>query len=77
MSDNERAEMSEAQRSEDNLAKMPGSASYVEVNVAKNRNGQVGKAGLFFFKSYGRFDQPSKDWEQQMLQVSENQNPGD
>ena len=77
MSDNERAEMSEAQRSEENLAKMPGSASYVEVNVAKNRNGQVGKAGLFFFKSYGRFDQPSKDWEQQMLQVSENQNPGD
>ena len=77
MSDDERKEMSQAQRSDQLLADMPGSASYVEVNVAKNRNGQVGKAGLFFYKAYGRFDPPSKDWEANMIALSESQNPGD
>ena len=34
---------------------MCGDVSYVEVNVAKNRNGQTGNAYLFFYKSFGRF----------------------
>ena len=52
-------------------AQMPGSASYVEVNIAKNRNGQTGRVGLFFFKEYGKFDSPSEEWEEAMLKVSE------
>jgi len=51
---------------------IPGNASYVEVNVAKNRNGQTGVAGLFFFKSFGRFEAPSSDWEEQMRNLSSN-----
>ena len=49
---------------------MPGQASYVEVNVAKNRNGQTGRASLFFYKEYGRFDQPSEEWEKAMMEVT-------
>lgn len=49
---------------------MPGQASYVEVNVAKNRNGQTGRASLFFYKEYGRFDQPSEEWEKAMMEVA-------
>lgn len=50
---------------------MPGNASYVELNVAKNRNGQTGVAGLFFFKSYGRFEAPSPGWEEQMRNLTQ------
>ena len=31
-------------------ASLPGNASYIEVLVAKNRNGQTGDVGLFFVK---------------------------
>ena len=71
MSDDDKNAAAKAQRSEEILAKLPGSASYVEVNVAKNRNGEPGRAYLFFFKSYGRFDQASKDWEEAMKQYGE------
>ena len=50
---------------------MPGDASYIEVNVAKNRNGQTGTVGLFFYKAYGRFDSPSQEWEEEMRKISE------
>lgn len=53
------------------LANLEGNASCVEVNIAKNRNGATGKAYLFFFKSYGRFDPPSKDWEEEMARLGE------
>ncbi|MCR4880238.1 MAG: replicative DNA helicase [Bacilli bacterium] len=43
---------------------IPGNASYVELNVAKNRNGQVGEVGLFFVKKYCRFDEPTGDWRE-------------
>lgn len=49
---------------------MPGGVSYVEVNIAKNRNGQTGKAGLFFYKEYGKFEAPSEEWEKAMLEVT-------
>ena len=49
---------------------IPGNASYVEVNIAKNRNGQTGIAGLFFFKSFGRFEAPTPEWENQMRTLS-------
>lgn len=44
-------------------ANIPGNASYIEVIVAKNRNGQTGDVGLFFVKKYCRFDEPSSDWQ--------------
>ena len=34
---------------------IPGNASYVEVNIAKNRNGQTGIAGLFFLQEFWAF----------------------
>ena len=43
-------------------ANLPGNASYVEVIVAKNRNGQTGDVGLFFVKKFCRFDDPPADW---------------
>lgn len=51
---------------------IPGNASYVEINVAKNRNGQTGVAGLFFFKSFGKFEAPTAGWEEQMRNISNN-----
>ena len=50
--------------------KIPGDASYIEVNVAKNRNGQTGVVGLFFYKAFGRFDAPPPDWEEQMRNIT-------
>ena len=49
---------------------MPGDASYVDVNIAKNRNGQVGNAGLFFYKAFGLFESPSKEWEDEMQKLT-------
>ena len=43
---------------------IPGNASYVELNVAKNRNGQTGEVGLFFVKKFCRFDEPTGDWRE-------------
>ena len=77
MSDDERKSMSQAQKSEELLSQMPGSASFVEVNVAKNRNGQTGKCNLFFYKAYGRFDQPSRDWDEAMAEFSDSQSGAD
>ena len=48
---------------------MSNDASYVEVIVAKNRNGQVGTVPMFFYKNIGRFDDPPKEWEQQMKEI--------
>ena len=70
MSGDERLQMSQAQKTEAQLADIPASASYVEVNVAKNRNGQTGKAALFFYKAYGRFDKPSQEWEDSMNAIT-------
>lgn len=40
-----------------------GDMSEVKVNVAKNRNGQVGQLTLLFQKAYSRFDDPSPEFE--------------
>ena len=52
---------------------MPGDASYIEINVAKNRNGQTGICGLFFYKAFGRFDAPTPEWEEEMRNIANNQ----
>ena len=70
----ERFEMVKEQKERITGESMAGDASYVEVNVAKNRNGQTGKCGLFFYKSFGRFDEPSEEWEEQMRQIDQTLN---
>ncbi len=70
MSSSQKLELSEAVQRKQLLDQMPGSASYVEVQVAKNRNGQTGRACLFFFKSFGRFTQPSEEWELKMRDIA-------
>ena len=69
---NERFEMVKEQREKITGEPMGGDVSYVEVNVAKNRNGQTGNVYLFFYKSFGRFDEPSDEWLQQMREISDN-----
>lgn len=41
--------------------------STVTINVAKNRNGQIGKVVLLFSKAYSLFDNPSEEFEKQHL----------
>ncbi|MCQ2087534.1 MAG: replicative DNA helicase [Bacilli bacterium] len=48
--------------------------SYVEINVAKNRNGSTGQCGLFFYRSFGRFDSPSEEWERQIRELNDEMN---
>ena len=50
-------------------ALMPGDASTVEVIIAKNRNGKTGRVALHFFKSYGRFDNPTKEYEEALAKI--------
>ena len=66
LSDSEKFELMKQQMGD----RLPGDASYVEVNIAKNRNGQTGRVGLFFYKSFGRFDVPSQEFEEQMRNMS-------
>ena len=72
LSGSERFEMVKEQKEKITGEPMGGDVSYVEVNVAKNRNGQTGNAYLFFYKSFGRFDEPSEEWLTQMREINEN-----
>ena len=72
LSGSERFEMVKEQKEKITGEPMGGDVSYVEVNVAKNRNGQTGNAYLFFYKSFGRFDEPSEEWLKQMREIVEN-----
>jgi replicative DNA helicase len=44
-------------------------AELVEVIIAKNRNGKTGIVPLLFFKNFGRFDNPSDDYESRLRQI--------
>ena len=70
LNDNDKASLSREAREKQLAEQMPGDASYVEVNVAKNRNGQTGTAGLFFYKAFGRFDDPPTEFEQQKREIA-------
>ncbi|MFA5481363.1 MAG: replicative DNA helicase [Bacilli bacterium] len=50
-------------------ASLPGDVSTVEAIIAKNRNGKTGKVYLHFFKSYGRFDNPTKEYEEALMKI--------
>ena len=67
----ERFEMVKEQKERITGESMVGDVSFVEVNVAKNRNGQTGKSYLFFYKSFGRFDEPSEEWLKQMREINQ------
>ena len=69
LTEEEREKLSYAQKQKYIAEHMENDTSYVEVIVAKNRNGQVGTVPLFFIKSIGRFDDPPKEWEQQMREI--------
>ena len=70
----EKFELAKAAQEKRMGEEMPGDASYIEINVAKNRNGQTGTCGLFFYKAFGRFDSPSPEWEEEMRNIAANQN---
>ena len=72
LSGSERFEMVKEQKERITGESMVGDVSFVEVNIAKNRNGQTGKSYLFFYKSFGRFDEPSEEWLKQMREINEN-----
>ena len=68
----ERFEMVKEQKERITGESMVGDVSFVEVNVAKNRNGQTGNAYPFFYKSFGSFDEPTEEWLKQMREIAEN-----
>ena len=70
LNEEERKKLSYNQQQQMLAEQMPGDASFVDVIIAKNRNGQVGNVGLFFYKSFGRFDTPPKEWEEKMHEIS-------
>ncbi len=72
LSNAERFELAKAAQEKQLGDKIPGDASYIEINVAKNRNGQTGVVGLFFYKAFGRFDAPPPEWEEQMRNITAN-----
>ncbi len=71
LTNNDKFELTKAQKEKELGAEIPGNASYTEVIVAKNRAGQTGTARLFFYKDYVRFDSPSKEWEDAMNAIAE------
>ena len=71
LSEEERKKLSYGQQQQMVAEQMPGDASYVDVILAKNRNGQTGNIPLFFYKAYGRFDTPPKEWEEKMKELTQ------
>lgn len=73
LSNAEKFELAKAAQEKRMGEAMPGDASYIEINVAKNRNGQTGICGLFFYKAFGRFDAPTPEWEEEMRNIANSQ----
>lgn len=67
----DRFELARQQKEKELGAALPGNASFVELNVAKNRNGATGVVPLFFYKDYGRFEEPTKAWIDAMKEIEE------
>ena len=72
LTQSEKFELAKAAQEKQLGESMPGDASYIEINIAKNRNGQTGTVGLFFYIAFGRFDAPSPEWEEQMRNIALN-----
>ena len=69
LNDEERRKLTFGQQQQMMAETMPGDASYVDVIIAKNRNGQTGNVPLFFYKAFGRFDTPPKEWEEKIKEI--------
>lgn len=70
----ERKQQKEQYEKEEALTKEQGeNAQLVEIRVAKNRNGRIGTVPLIFFTNFGRFDNPSADYETRLRGIREGQ----
>lgn len=66
----DRKRIQEERNKEQALTKEMGeNAELVELIVAKNRNGKTGSVPLLFFKNFGRFDNPSEDYERRLRDI--------
>jgi replicative DNA helicase len=45
-----------------NIPEAPEGADILSISVAKNRNGECKRTFLFFFKAYGRFENPTEEY---------------
>ena len=70
LNEEEKKKLTYGQKQQMLAESMPGDASYVDVIIAKNRNGQTGNVSLFFYKAFGRFDTPPKEWEEKMNEIA-------
>ena len=71
-SETDKKRMKEERDKEQALTQEMGeNAELVEVIIAKNRNGKTGTVPLLFFKNFGRFDNPSEDYEQRLRMIRE------
>ncbi len=70
LTDEDKKQLSLQQQRRQLAESMPLDASYVEVNIAKNRNGQIGLANLFFFKAIQRFEDAPKEWNEKMEELN-------
>ena len=50
------------EREREQTLTLSGDASYLEINIAKNRNGATKNLGFFFYKSFGRIEEPPPGW---------------
>ena len=70
LNDEEKKKLSYGQQQQMLADQMPGDASYVDVIIGKNRNGQVGSVGLFFYKAFGRFETPPKEFKEKIAEIN-------
>ncbi|MDR0934928.1 MAG: replicative DNA helicase [Erysipelotrichaceae bacterium] len=73
MSERERFDVVKVQKASELKEALPPDSSYVEVNIAKNRNGRTGRVPLLFYKSYGRFDEPTQAFVDAMKELTDSE----
>lgn len=71
MSDADRLAAANEMKEKELAESLPLDVSDVEVNIAKNRNGATGKAYLHFYKSFGSFNTPSKEYLEAKKRIEE------
>ena len=78
VSETEKKRQKEEREKEQALTQEMGeNAELVEIIIAKNRNGKTGSVPLLFFKNFGRFDNPSEDYEKRLRMIREQHGSSD
>jgi hypothetical protein len=78
VSETEKKRQKEEREKEQALTQELGeNAELVEIIIAKNRNGKTGSVPLLFFKNFGRFDNPSEDYEKRLRMIREQHGSSD